>query len=106
MIYYAGAFTILGNLHTTPLRSLTSKMVEPNEFGKIFTFVGVAISLAQLISSSLLLEVYADTVASFPGFMYLVSAGLACLALVITNLQLQSKVRMLISIIFLKYITA
>ena len=104
MIYYAGAFTILGNLHTTPLRSLTSKMVEPNEFGKIFTFVGVAISLAQLISSSLLLEVYADTVASFPGFMYLVSAGLACLALVITNLQ--SKVRMLISIIFLKYITA
>ena len=83
MIYYAATFTILAGLHTTPLRSLSSKMVESTEFGKLFTCVGVAVGLAQLISNSILLEAYADTVKSDPGFMYLLAAAFSGFALVI-----------------------
>ena len=45
MIYYASALTLLGGLDTTPLRSLLSKLVEPNEYGKIYTFAGIAFLL-------------------------------------------------------------
>ena len=83
MIYYAATFTVLAGLHTTPLRSLSSKMVEPTEFGKLFTCVGVAVGVAQLISNSILLEAYADTVKSDPGFMYLLAAAFSGFALVI-----------------------
>ena len=41
MMYYASALTLLGGLGHTPLRSLMSKMVEPDEYGKIFTFTSV-----------------------------------------------------------------
>ena len=84
MIYYAATFTVLAGLHTTPLRSLSSKMVDSTEFGKLFTCVGVAVAVAQLISNSILLEVYADTVESDPGFMYLLAAAFSSFALVIT----------------------
>ena len=58
-------------------------MVESTEFGKLFTCVGVAVGLAQLISNSILLEAYADTVKSDPGFMYLLAAAFSGFALVI-----------------------
>ena len=45
MIYYASALTLLGGLDSTPLRSLLSKLVEPNEYGKIYTFAGIAFLL-------------------------------------------------------------
>ena len=52
--------------------------------GKLFTCVGVAaVGLAQLISNSILLEAYADTVKSDPGFMYLLAAAFSGFALVI-----------------------
>ena len=82
-MYYSAAFTVLGGLHTTPLRSLASKMVERTEYGKIFTVIGVVVAMAQLISNSVMSEVYADTVASDPGFLYFLAAGFAAFALVI-----------------------
>ena len=94
---------VLGGIDTTPLRSLLSKMVEPSEFGynfflvsnhyieiyysiiscrKIFTFAGVAFSLARLVTSSIYQDIYLNTVSFFPGFVYMVAAGMTCLALV------------------------
>ena len=91
MMYYSAAFTVLGGLHTTPLRSLASKMVERTEYGKIFTVIGVVVAMAQLISNSVMSEVYADTVASDPGFLYFLAAGFAAFALVIEMAFLSSK---------------
>ena len=94
-MYYSAAFTVLGGLHTTPLRSLASKMVERTEYGKIFTVIGVVVAMAQLISNSVMSEVYADTVASDPGFLYFLAAGFAAFALVIEIEFLRSKETML-----------
>ena len=82
MMYYASSLTVLGGLHNTPLRSLMSKIVEPTEFGKIFTFTGVAQSFSSLITGSFFQEIYAETEANFPGLMYLIGAGIQFLILV------------------------
>ena len=81
-MYYACALMVFGGLDTTPLRSLISKMVEPMEYGKIFTFVGVGFSFAMIITNSVYQEIYAETVATFPGTAYLVGVGLLLIALV------------------------
>ena len=82
MMYYASSLTVFGGLHNTPLRSLMSKIVEPTEFGKIFTLTGVAQSISTLITGSFFQEIYAETEASFPGLMYLIGAGIQFLILV------------------------
>ena len=97
-MYYASALTVLGGLDATPLRSLMSKMVEPTEYGKIFTFTGIASSLAFLITGSLFQEIYVETVATFPGFMYLLTAGLQLLALVGNNAQISCTLRSVIHV--------
>ena len=81
-MYYACALMVFGGLDTTPLRSLISKMVAPMEYGKIFTFVGVGFSFAMIITNSVYQEIYAETVATFPGTAYLVGVGLLLIALV------------------------
>ena len=81
-MYYASALGILGALNSTPLRSLISKLVEPTEYGKIFTIAMVVSSLASLATRSGFQELYAETVATFPGLTYLVSAGIQSIALV------------------------
>ena len=82
MLYYGASIGILGALDSTPIRSLVSKMVEPSEYGKLFTFLATASSLTQLITSSGFQEIYAKTITIYPGAMYLVSAGLTFIAVV------------------------
>ena len=82
MIYYASALMLFGGLDTTPLRSLLSKLVEPNEYGKIYTLAGIAFTLAGFFTSSAYQEIYADTVTYWPGFVYLVGSGVLFIALV------------------------
>ena len=84
MAYYSSALTTLGSLETTPLRSLLSKMVDPTEYGKIFTILMVLSSLTSLVKDPLFQEAYAETVATFPGFIFLLSAGLQTFAMVCT----------------------
>ena len=88
MLYYGSAIGILGALDSTPIRSMVSKMVEPTEFGKLFTFLSIAQGLTFLISSSGFQEIYAQTISTFPGAMYLVSAGLSGIAVVSKPLDL------------------
>ena len=107
MLYYAAAIGMLGALDSTPIRSMVSKMVEPTEFGKLFTFLSTAqgmkwhfyfctaqhtfsrktkfrISqgLTSLMTSSGFQAIYAKTIEIYPGAMYLVSAGLSAFAVV------------------------
>ena len=82
MLYYGSSFRILGGLDSTPIRSLVSKMVEPTEFGKVFTLLSMAQGLTSLVTSSGFQEIYAKTISIYPGAMYLVSAGLSSIAVV------------------------
>jgi hypothetical protein len=82
MLYYGIAWSIMSGLDTTPLRSILSKMVEPDEFGKVFTLAGFSSSIATLVTSSVYQEIYAETVSVFPGAVFLTAAGLLSIALV------------------------
>ena len=75
---------LFGGLDTTPLRSLLSKLVEPNEYGKIYTLAGIAFTLAGFFTSSAYQEIYADTVTYWPGFVYLIGSSVLFIALVST----------------------
>ena len=61
---------------------MVSKLVERDEYGKVFTFTSVASSITELITSSGFQEIYAATIDIYPGAFYLFGAGLVTLALV------------------------
>ena len=82
MMYYAASIKVIGSLDSTPMRSLMSKMVDPTEFGKVFTFAATASALAGLLTESGYQEIYYSTISSQPGTVFLVAAGMLSLALV------------------------
>ena len=75
-MYYAAAITVIGSLDSTPIRSLISKMVDPTEFGKVFTFAATASAIAGLLTESVYQEIYYSTISSQPGTVFLVAAGM------------------------------
>ena len=85
-MYYAFALTIIGPSDGTPLRSLLSKCVDVDEYGKVFTLASVASSVASLCTSALMQKIYEWTVDSFPGAMYLFSAATECVSTILVSL--------------------
>ena len=63
-------------MNSSPLRSLLSKSVESDEFGKINTFVAISSGISKLISSTGFQEIYAATISIYPGASYLVGSGI------------------------------
>ena len=84
-MYYASALTMMGPSDGTPLRSFLSKCVDVDEYGKVFTLASVTSSVASLMTSALMQKIYEWTVVSFPGAMYLFSAGTECLSLILIS---------------------
>ena len=82
-MYYASSLTLLGPSDGTPLRSFLSKCVDVDEYGKVFTLSSVVKSVAELMTSALSQKIYAWTVDSFPGAMYLYSAGTEALSTIL-----------------------
>ena len=76
MMYYGTALSLMGGMLSTPLRSMLSKCVESHEYGKIFTLSSVASSVASLISSVIIQELYKLTLIIFPGAIYLFHASI------------------------------
>ena len=76
MMYYAAAITVIGSLDSTPIRSLISKMVDPTEFGKVFTFAATASAIAGLLTESVYQEIYYSTISTQPGTVFIVAAGM------------------------------
>ena len=85
MMYYGASITVLGALDSTPIRSLVSKMVEPDEYGKVFTFTATSQAISSLVTSSVYQLVYKATLDTYPGALFLVAAGMLCIAVVISN---------------------
>jgi hypothetical protein len=80
MMYYGTSLSVLGGMSSTPLRSMLSKCVESHEYGKIFTLSSVASSLASLVSSVVIQEMYEYTLDTFPGAIYIFHGSIELVA--------------------------
>ncbi len=81
-LYYGAAIATIGSIEGTPLTAQLSKMVETTEFGKVFTLVGTAQSIAMTVTNSGFQAIYAATVSVNPGAMYFVAGGVQAVTLV------------------------
>lgn len=75
MMYYALAISLIGGVDGTAIRSLVSKCVEPDEYGKVFTLSSVFSTVASLIGGTITPLLYKGTVDNFPGATYLYDAA-------------------------------
>ena len=83
MMYYGTGLSLLGGIESTPLRSLLSKCVGLDEFGKIFTMSSTASSLASLLGAFIVPKIYKATVETFPGAVYVFLASVQLLTVVL-----------------------
>nr|XP_019952946.1 PREDICTED: solute carrier family 46 member 3 [Paralichthys olivaceus] len=63
------------------LRSMMSKLISKSEQGALFAFLSFLENLTNNVSSAVFNSVYAATVVWFPGFIFLLSAGLCVIPL-------------------------
>lgn len=63
------------------LRSMMSKIISKSEQGALFAFLSFMESLTNNVSSAVFNSIYAVTVAWYPGFVFLLSAGLCAIPL-------------------------
>ncbi|KAG6464545.1 hypothetical protein O3G_MSEX014585 [Manduca sexta] len=61
----------------TSLRSIASKLVNPDEVGKTSSLISISEALVPVIYSPVYSFVYDRTLTTFSGAFYLISAGLA-----------------------------
>ena len=73
MMYYAAGLTVVGGVEHTPLKSLLSKCVDLDEFGKIFAVSSVTSSMASLVSGTITPILYGNTLHTNPGAVYFFS---------------------------------
>ena len=66
-MYLASGITLLGGVESTPLKSILSKCVDPDEYGKIFTLSAVASSVSSLLGGAILPKLYQAFVDTCPG---------------------------------------
>ncbi|XP_034538698.1 solute carrier family 46 member 3 [Notolabrus celidotus] len=63
------------------LRAMMSKIISKSEQGALFAFLSFVESLTNNVSSAVFNSIYAATVAWYPGFVFLLSAGLCAIPL-------------------------
>ncbi|XP_070699522.1 lysosomal proton-coupled steroid conjugate and bile acid symporter SLC46A3 [Pempheris klunzingeri] len=68
------------------LRSMMSKIISKSEQGALFAWLSFLESLTTSVSSAVFSSVYAATVAWYPGFVFLLSAGLCVIPLLFIGL--------------------
>ena len=73
MMYYAAGLTVVGGVEHTPLKSLLSKCVDLDKFGKIFAVSSVTSSVASLVSRTITPILYGNTLYTNPGAVYFFS---------------------------------
>lgn len=63
-------------------RSLISKLVSADEYGKVFSFLAVCESFINPIGSPLFIYIYNHTISTFPGAFSLVAAGISIFGMI------------------------
>ena len=82
----------LGGVTSIGVRTYISKIVPPNELGKIFTVLSVIDSTAPMLASAVLTYVFKLTIDWFPGTSFVLNAVLllvGCLAIIWIKIRTQ-----------------
>ena len=74
MLYIGGAISFLDSTSTTVFRSLITKIVQPDEVGRVFSVVAIFQAILPFIGSPLFGLLYKNTVATHPNaFIFLIA---------------------------------
>lgn len=75
--FYVGpAVDFFGNVGVTAIRSLGTKIVEPDEVGKMCSIIGLAEAIVPVVYTPLYSIVYSKTLDTFPGTFYMLGAAM------------------------------
>lgn len=73
MMYIAQTFDAFTSIRALVIRSIISKLVEPDELGRTFSMLAIIESIDNYVFTSFFSIVYERTIASWPGTFYFVS---------------------------------
>ncbi|XP_014223806.1 solute carrier family 46 member 3-like [Trichogramma pretiosum] len=76
LIYIAPLVEIISGTSFIVMRSITSKLVPPEELGKVNSLFGVCEAIVPLVYGPMYSSIYAATFDNFPGTFFLVGGGL------------------------------
>jgi len=79
---FARCLGLLGGQSSMAIRSLLSKLVPKSDLGKVYSMLGCLENIIPLIFSPILTFTYNNTLDSFPGAVYAVSASITGLAVI------------------------
>ncbi|CAG9123792.1 unnamed protein product [Plutella xylostella] len=75
--FYSGpVFDFFGNAGVTAIRSLGTKVVEPDQVGKMCSLIGFVEAVVPVIYTPLYSKVYSKTLDSFPGAFYILGGAM------------------------------
>ncbi|CAM1311402.1 Uncharacterised protein g5674 [Pycnogonum litorale] len=80
MVFVAATIGLLSNLATVSVRSIISKVVEPDEVGKAFAMMSMFEAISPIAASILYSQLYRVSISNFPELVYLLSAALVSIA--------------------------
>lgn len=83
MAYSVILFTALNRFVSTGFRSFISSIIQTNEQGKMFSLIALLEGTTGLLATAVFNNAYPQTLQFFPGLLYLVSAALLLIPLVI-----------------------
>ncbi|XP_050674415.1 proton-coupled folate transporter-like [Leptidea sinapis] len=82
--FYTGpVFDFFGNSGTTVIRSLGTKVVDPDEVGKMCSLIGFVEAVVPVIYTPIYSKVYSTTLDTFPGAFYLLGGMMTVPAVLI-----------------------
>ncbi|XP_060080479.1 tetracycline resistance protein, class H-like [Ylistrum balloti] len=82
MVWLAVVIGSFGGIINSPVRSLLSKMVQEDEVGKMFSLLGSGETAAKFLAV-VFTYLYGSTLDIFPGFAFLLAAGLYTIMIII-----------------------
>ncbi|XP_026494284.2 probable peptidoglycan muropeptide transporter SLC46 [Vanessa tameamea] len=78
-MYLASAISLFRGLSSPLIRSLLTKILPPQDIAKVFALMCTIEGISPLISPALYNSLYAFTISSFPGAIYVLSAAITTL---------------------------
>lgn len=92
-IYFAGVLRFLSGCVNPMVRSLISKVAQPDEIGKIFSVSVMCQSILLLVGSPLFTEVYNESLSTWPSLYNFVTAGIYFSAIILTIILIIIRVK-------------